>query len=290
VLVHARHSRCPKCRAHLEVKPTAPTSSRPLKFVALGVVIAFAALVGGLWATRAEPVTDAAPPADPLKSRRGAAAAPAATASAASDGPVEMRPLREPDGLHDVGENALAAQAVASATLRDDPDNVAALGNLGAALLKLHEPAKALPLFEHAARIAPDQWLVQFNLARAQVELGRWKDAVGPLQAAKRLKPDDPVTLLDFAIVLHRAGDDERAIDEYRRAIATGVRDRVVQRSLAISLQRTHRTADAVQAYQEYLRLMPDAPDAEQIKERIGQLQASDRGSAPPGAATAPSR
>jgi tetratricopeptide (TPR) repeat protein len=256
-----------------------PLPSSPyLKFAALGIVLAFAGVVGGLWATRAEPITDGARPADPLKERR---AAPSAPPRHLVDGPVEARPLVQPEGVRDSGENALAAQAVASAALRDDPDNLKALGNLGTALLNLHEPAKALPLFEHAARLAPDQWTTQFNLARAQVQLGRWNDAVASLQSVRTMRPDDYTSSFNLALALHRSGDDERAIDEYRRAIALGPHDGSLFRSLGVSLQRSGRTADAVRAYQEYLRLVPDAADAEQINGRITALQASDRPAAP---------
>ena len=273
VLVHARHSRCPKCRAHLIVKSTKPFGSPYLKFAALGVVLAFAGLVGGLWVTRAEPIVVGVAGPDPLKSRR--AAAPVANTGAPVFGPIETRPLLEQEAQRDSGENALAAQAVASATLRDDPDNVVALGNMGMALLRLHDPATALPLFEHAARVAPEQWQVQFNLARAQAQLGRWKDAAASLQAARSLKPDDYATAVNLAISLHRSGDDERAIDEYRRAIGINSHDGLLLRGLAISQQRTKRTADAIHAYQEYLRLVPDATDTRQITERIGELQAA---------------
>ena len=138
---------------------------------------------------------------------------PSAPARHLVDGPVEARPLLAPEGPRDSGENALAAQAVASAALRDDPDNLKALANLGTALLNLQEPAKALPLFEHAARLAPDQWTTQFNLARAQVQLGRWNDAVASLQSVRTMRPDDYTSSFNLALALHRSGDDERAID-----------------------------------------------------------------------------
>ena len=167
-----------------------------------------------------------------------------------------MRPLLAPEGPRDSGENALAAQAVASAALRDDPDNLKALANLGTALLNLHEPAKALPLFEHAARLAPDQWTTQFNLARAQVQLGRWNDAVASLQSVRTMRPDDYTSSFNLALALHRSGDDERAIDEYRRAIALGPHDGSLFRSLGVSLQRSGRSADAVRVYRS-TRLVP---------------------------------
>jgi tetratricopeptide (TPR) repeat protein len=259
-------------------------ASSYLKFGAIGVVMLFGAAVGGLWVTRAAPMADGPAPADPLKNRR-ASPSPGAVSPAVSDGPVETRSLITPEEMADSADNALAAQAVASATLRDNPDNVKALTNLGSALLKLHEPAKAFPVFAHAARLAPDQWQVQFSLARAQVQLGRWRDALLPLQSVKTMRPDDYVMAFNLALALHRTGNDERAIDEYRRAIALRREDGSLYRSLAISLQRSGRRAEAVQAYQDYLRLMPGAADAEQIKGRIAALQ----GPAAPRPAGAPS-
>jgi len=73
--------------------------------------------------------------------------------------------------------------------------------------------------------------------------------------------------------------------EAYRRAIALRQDDGSLCRSLAISLQRSGRSADAIRAYQDYLRLMPGAADAEQIKGRIATLE----GPAAPRPAGAPS-
>ena len=289
--VRASHNRCPRCRAHLVVAPASQRSTKSLKMIAISLAGAFVLVIAGLWVTRAEPGDAAALPTDPLQARRAQAQKPAQPASTrvTEDMPVENRPLLEPDASKDVGQNAIAAQAVAVAALRDNPDNVAALGNLGQALLRLNEPAKALVHFERAARLAPSQWAIQFNLARALSQVGRWKEAAAALQAAKSLKPQDYLTSFDLALALHRAGDDEAAIDEYRRAIALGPRDGTFLRSLAISLQRTHRFGDAVRAYQEYLRLSPEASDAEQITQRIARLQAQSQGTPATPAAAATS-
>lgn len=279
--VGATHSRCPRCRAHLVVEPPPPArGTTTLKVAAACVAGAFAVVVTSLWVTRAEPTADA-PSNDPLQARRAQAAqAPAPSVRVTEDMPQENRPMLEPEAARDVGQNAIAAQAVAVAALRDNPDNTAALDSLGMALLQLKEPARAIVHFEHAARLAPDQWTNQFHLARAHAQLGHWTEAAAALQAARTLKPDDYMTAFDLALALHRSGNDEAAIDEYRRAIALGPRDGSFQRSLAISLQRTHRFTDAVRAYEEYLRLSPDASDAEQIRQRIARLQGMSQGTA----------
>jgi len=173
-------------------------------------------------------------------------------------------------------EDALAAQTAASDALRTNPDDVAALQDLGISLLQLREPEKAIEPLEHAVRLAPNVWDAPFNLARAQAAAGHWRDAASSLQVARELKPDDYVTSVDLALALHRAGDDEAAVNEYRRALSLGPRDPTVSRSLGISLERTGRFADAVRAYQEYLSLMPRATDARQIAQRIARLQRVD--------------
>jgi tetratricopeptide (TPR) repeat protein len=251
-----------------------------MKIVAACVAGAFAALVTGLWVTRAEPMPVNDHPADPLQARRASMAPAAPSTRVTEDMPLENRPLLEPPTSGGSNQNAIAAQAVAAAALRENPENVAALSNLGLALLRLNEPGKAIVHFEHAVRIAPD-WANQFNLARAHAQLGHWKDAATALQAARTLKPEDYLTSFDLGVALHRSGDDEGAIDEYRRAIALGPHDGSFHRALAISLQRTHRFGDAVHAYQDYLRLSPDASDAEQITQRIARLQAQIQGATP---------
>jgi regulator of sirC expression with transglutaminase-like and TPR domain len=44
--------------------------------------------------------------------------------------------------------------------------------------------------------------------------------------------------------------------------------------ALALSYERLQKNADAVAEYEEYLRLAPDAPDAERVHARIAQLRA----------------
>jgi hypothetical protein len=56
-----------------------------------------------------------------------------------------------------------------------------------------------------------------------------------------------------------------------------------------LSYENLNRRNDAVESYQRYLELTPDAPDAQQMKERIRMLTASaaaeSRPPSPPAAA-----
>jgi Flp pilus assembly protein TadD len=237
-------------------------------------------VIVGLWFTRPDQAVVAAKQGDPLQVRRTPASPAEARPTEAVDAPQETRPLLEPAGRKASNDEALAAKAAASATLREHPDNAAALEDLGLSLLQLREPEKAIEHLERAVRLAPNVWDAQFNLARGQAAVGRWSDAATALQAARELKPDDYVTSFDLALALHRAGDDEAAVNEYRRAMSLGPRDPSFNRSLGISLERTGRFADSVRAYQEYLSLVPQAADARQIAQRIARLQRLDNGGA----------
>jgi tetratricopeptide (TPR) repeat protein len=230
-------------------------------------------VVAGLWFTRADQPVAAARPADPLQARRATPAPVQAPPSDTVEPPEETRPLLVPAGRSASKEDALAAQASASAALRANPDDAAALKDLGISLLQLGNSEKAIEPLEHAVRSAPNVWDAQFSLARAQAAAGRWPDAAASLRAARDLKPDDYITSFDLALALHHAGDDEAAVTEYRRAMSLGPRDPSFSRSLGISLERTGRIADSIRAYQEYLSLVPHASDASQIAQRIARLQ-----------------
>ena len=91
-------------------------------------------------------------------------------------------------------------------------------------------------------------------------------------QAAQRLFPDDYVTEYNLARALHKAGREEEAIKGYLRAIELDPADATFRLSLGISYERLRRPADASKAYQEYLQLAPDAPDAAKVQARIDLL------------------
>jgi Flp pilus assembly protein TadD len=64
-------------------------------------------------------------------------------------------------------------------------------------------------------------------------------------------------------------------VEEYRKAIALAPTDASFQFALALSYERLRRSAEAIAAYEEYLRLAPSAGDAERIRARIAELSAS---------------
>ena len=62
------------------------------------------------------------------------------------------------------------------------------------------------------------------------------------------------------------------AIEQYLRAIELHPSDASFRLALGISYERLDKGPEAAAAYAEYLRLQPNAPDAEQVRARIALL------------------
>jgi len=75
-------------------------------------------------------------------------------------------------------------------------------------------------------------------------------------------------------------------VEEYQKAIALSPEDPTFRLALAISYEKLGQSPEAVGAYQEYLRLAPQAADADKVKARIALLQKSKDGGGPGGASS----
>ena len=84
--------------------------------------------------------------------------------------------------------------------------------------------------------------------------------------------PDDYAITFNLAQALHRTGDEAAAVEAYLRAIALSPDDASFRMALGTSYERLQKPADAAAAYGEYLRLSPEAPDAEKVRTRIADL------------------
>lgn len=273
--------RCPRCRAAVvRANPAAEAAaSTRMARIAGGIVVAFVLVVGGLWmmqdAAPAE-ATVTTPPLDPLAARRRAPDPAPDAAAVVSDAPEDApRPFVEPSGAgamaYSAGNYASALAQFEEAVQRNGQD-AEALSNLGQVLVRLGRAGEALPYFERATSLNPDRWAYRFNYARALGLMGRWDEAIASYRQAQQLFPDDYVTTFNLGLALHKQGDDAAAVEEYRKAIALDPSDASFRMALASSYERLQNKAEAAAAYGEYLRLAPDAPDADKVRARIAQL------------------
>jgi Flp pilus assembly protein TadD len=277
VKLSAARSRCPRCRAHIErPDPSAAASSRKLARVAGGLLAGFLVLLGALWLARdPEPSVPVAAAGDPFAARRSAGAV----------SPRGTQPPREGENAPvDPGRQALQAfesvdlqEALAhyqDATARA-PADAESFSNLGQVLIRLDRPAEALPQFERAMELRPDNWAYAFNMAGALGALKRWHEAVAMYRRAQALFPDDGGTTFALGKALREQGDFNAAVTEFEKAIALQPKEPTFRIELGRILESLGKPVEAAGAYDEAVRLAPDAPDADTLRKRIVQLRAS---------------
>jgi tetratricopeptide (TPR) repeat protein len=99
-----------------------------------------------------------------------------------------------------------------------DPDNRPALSVLGGSLAS-RDPERALPLLERLVGVAGDAESLT-NLGMAYMLLGRYGEAVAPLERSRALQPGSIGPVLDLGDVHGLLGDERRARALYREALA----------------------------------------------------------------------
>ncbi len=115
-------------------------------------------------------------------------------------------------------------------------DSVTSYLQIGTALLKVNRPEEALPEFQTALRYSVGALmtaLVLNRLGTAQMQLGRYTDAVAAFRREKELTGR---AVLGLALALSGSGDHEGEIIEYRAVLRENPNQPVALNNLAYSL------------------------------------------------------
>jgi protein O-mannosyl-transferase len=161
------------------------------------------------------------------------------------------------------------------AAVRLDPNYAEAQGNLGLALFKTGRVEEAITALRNAVRSQPDAASVRGKLAFALLNVGRVSEAVAEFQAAARLEPDSPLSHFNLGFALSRMpGRLEDAIAEYETAARIAPDFADAHRNLGNALLRAGRVPQAMAAYGEVLRLLPNDGG---VRQSLARLQATQR-------------
>src|SRR5205814_8838356 len=108
---------------------------------------------------------------------------------------------------------------------------------------------------------------------------GRAHEALSIFEQALTLAPNDPPTLLNLAVALHRAERFTDAISAYQRVLALQPASVQAHQSLGRALQATEQHQDAVACFGRALALAGGdaALRARLLHDRAGSLQALER-------------
>jgi tetratricopeptide (TPR) repeat protein len=147
--------------------------------------------------------------------------------------------------------------------LPGNPDGPDLHNFLGVALMRLGRGPEAVPEFEAAVRLRPDNASFHNNLGLALASLpGRGLAAAAEFQAALRLDPQYQAALLNLGgAYAQMPGRQPDAIAEYREALRLNPESATAHFQLGNSFQTTGRLEEAIAEYRVSLRIDPSALD-----------------------------
>ena len=149
-----------------------------------------------------------------------------------------------------------------------------ALNELGVQYLKLGEAGKAVEPLKSAAKLSPDAFSPHLNLGIALLEVRQLTEAESELRGALKIS-STPTAHMYLGLTLIGVRRYDEAQHELETAISTGGENLAqAHRYLGGLYWQKHEYRQAVEEFETYLRLTPNAPDAERVRGTIKELRA----------------
>jgi len=160
------------------------------------------------------------------------------------------------NALHD----AVSATSAYRRAIELAPKSAGAHAGLGAALLSQSDRSGALAAFEQAAVLAPSNPLPHIALGRIHAGQQQYKDAEKSFAKALNLQTNMPDIMLERADVLVLDQRLDEAIAAYQATAKVAPKNVAVPVKLGMALQQAGKTPAAFGAYEQALKLAPNAP------------------------------
>jgi tetratricopeptide (TPR) repeat protein len=167
------------------------------------------------------------------------------------------------------------AEGVFGESLRLDPQNVDALLGLGTLALARHQFTAALDWGEQARALNPYRAQTLGIIGDAQIELGRYDEAIATIQQMVDLRPDlSSYSRVSYLRELH--GDVDGAIEMMQRAVAAGgpAAENTAWTTVQLGNLFFNR-GDLEAAEREYARAMTMLPGYVHGQAGLGRVQAA---------------
>jgi tetratricopeptide (TPR) repeat protein len=129
---------------------------------------------------------------------------------------------------------------------------------LGLALHKNGQLDEAVPHFEKALQMRPDDDTALLTMGVTRFYQGRVPEAIEYAQAAIRSLPNSPKAHNLLGMALAKQNRNEAALDEVRRASELDPKDADIRNDLGLALARLGRIPEAIDQFHEAVRLDPN--------------------------------
>ncbi len=161
--------------------------------------------------------------------------------------------------------------------IKEYPSFMLAFNVLGVQYLKLNQPENADEAFQSALKITPDAFVALRNRGIANFMMKRYGEAVPILRKALAKNDQDALGHYFLGQALANLGLFEDAEKELLASLKLGKEEmKEAHRILAIIYASRGAKKQAADELEAYLKLAPDAPDAEKLRDKIRQLRESN--------------
>ena len=213
-----------------------------------------------------------------LKLKSANASKPSVVNSDSANAPPEALELyRKALELAQSGDTKAAIEQLQRA-IAAYPRFMLLFNELGVQYLRLGDSEKANKALESALKLAPTAFTPLLNHGIVLVSLNRYKEAESELRAAIKQNPESAFAHYFLGRTLARLRRFNEAEGYLTRAIQLGGDDvNEAHRYLGAIYNDRGDDRRAISELETYLRLVPSAKDAQQIREIIQQLKESSR-------------
>lgn len=158
--------------------------------------------------------------------------------------------------------------------IAEHPQFMLAFNEMGVQYIRLNELQNADDAFRSALKIKPEAFDPQMNLGVVLFFQKKYADAEPVLRAAVKLKEQSAASRYYLGMTLANLGRFDEAEKELVSSLKLGGEEmKEAHRTLAIIYSVRKDNKRAIAELETYVKLVPKAPDIEQLKQRIAQLK-----------------
>lgn len=118
-----------------------------------------------------------------------------------------------------------------------------------------------------------DAWI---QLGNVSMDTKRFHEAIDSYQKALELNDKNLDVRVDMGTCYRNIGKPDKAVEEYRKAIALNPKHLNAHRNLGVVLAfDLNNKSEAIKEFEEYLKLAPNAPDADSVRQLVAKLKAA---------------
>jgi Tfp pilus assembly protein PilF len=158
------------------------------------------------------------------------------------------------------------------------PQFSAAWNMLGVISYQSHDFPNAEEYFQRAVDTDPESFEAIVNLGGAQLSTGKWAEALANNQKAHTARPQDPLANAQLGLCYFQMGDNDHAepylVEAKRIDPAHFTRPQLYLAQIYLARGEFNL---ATSELQDFIKRYPDAPEAQGLREKLGELAGTDR-------------